>query len=129
MADYLYNMAPVMDYVCEKYSVTESQIKFMLFVYSMESWRVAAVAKKLNRHKRRLWESVIKPLIEQGYVKEEMYSKGPSDPFYANVNAEELSSHKTGVSVRRWALSQSGRYLLSNFYRYLEGTQSMSALK
>jgi UDP-N-acetylmuramoylalanine-D-glutamate ligase len=125
-ADYMWRYGQVMDYVRAKYPVTEAQIKFMLFVYSMESWKLEAVCDKLNRDKRVLWQKVVRPLVEEGYVKEEMYSKGPDDPFYANVNADTFSSHKSGVIMRRWALSTEGRYLLSNFYKWLEGSQSFS---
>lgn len=124
-ADYMWRYTQVIDYIKYKYDVNEAGLRFMLFVYSMESWKLNAVAQKMDRVPRVLWSKVVKPLVAAGYIKEEMYSKGPDDPFYANVNADTLESHKSGVNSRRWALSTEGRYLLSNFYKWLEGSQAM----
>lgn len=122
-ADYLWNFSVVIDYCMKRYDLRESQIKLMLFVYSMESFLFKPMAQKMNRNPIKLWEKVARDLVERDFIKEELYSKGYKKEFY-----ETYEPHTTtpGVMSRRWALSTKGRQFVSKFYQYLEGTRAMN---
>ena len=122
-ADYLWNVSVVMDYCTSRYQLRESQIKLMLFIYSMESFLLEPMAKKMNRDPQKLWEKVMKDLVVSDYIYEQLFSNGPEKEFYAT---SEPSSRRNGVLKRRWALSTKGRQFVSKFYQYLEGTRNMN---
>tara|TARA_B110000503_G_C6791101_1_gene267294 strand:- start:16 stop:468 length:453 start_codon:yes stop_codon:yes gene_type:complete len=123
-ADYLWNLSVVMDYCVSRYSLREAQIKLILHIYSMESFLLGPMAERYNRDSEKLWLKVMKDLVVREFIKEETYSHGPDEVFYADEN---YKSRRNGISKRRWTLSPKGRMFASKFYQYLEGTRSMDS--
>ena len=118
--DYMWGLNDVLDYFYETHNIHYTKLFFMLYIYSMESFFIDAIAKKYGRQKANLWRNVIKPLIRDGLMDEILYNGVREDYYFQDEEDYHKGPGKGDILNRRWGLSQRGRNLVSEMYRMVE---------
>ena len=117
--DYMWRVGGMLDHYKEKHDINNPKVFFLLFIYSMESFLIKGVAKEYGRHWRYLWEKVVKPLIVVGLIDEVLYHGMQEDYFFQDDSQYKSGPGYTDTSKRRWGLSQKGRNVVADMYRFM----------
>lgn len=121
-ANYLKYLNLVLRDMRSNYDVTEAELRFMLFVYDLEFFTIDYVAENYFYSKRKGWQRLIRPLEAKGYIYKHFNSAGPGKEMEGYMFREE----KGNKYRKRYALSQTGRLLVSKVYRKMEGDEQIN---
>jgi hypothetical protein len=121
-ANYLKYVNLVFRDMRENYDVTEAEIRFMLFIYDLEFFTIDYVAEHYFYSKRKVWQRLIRPLEERGYIYKHFKEATEGKELEGYMFREERGRHYR----KRYALSQTGRLLVSKIYRKFEGDEQIN---
>ena len=117
--DYMWQMHAMLLYFNKKHSLHYTKVFFMLYIYSMESFFIDAVAESYGKSRNTLWPRVIKPLLRLGLMDEILYSGVREDYYFQDEEDLYKGCGRGDIANRRWGLSERGRYLVSQMYQYM----------
>lgn len=103
----------------EDHGIPQSWLVIMLFLYDLEFWTAAHVAKEMKRSER-----VIKVKFIYPCMKEELVYKHFDKLTPGNMTVDQqlfYGEYKMNYRIR-YALTQKARQLIQKFYRYVEGS-------
>ena len=104
------------------YDLKESEVRFMLFAYDLEFFTLDYMAKSYFYQKHNLYQRLVNPLLRKGYIYKHFDKLSPSNTREDHLFREE---QKMNYHVR-YALSQTGRLMVSKFYRKIEGDEQIN---
>ena len=114
--NYLKNLRNATDmFLDSNPDLTKSYRHLMLFLYELEFFTVAWVAKNYGMHKKNLADRMIYPLVASGYLYKHFDKLTPSQTLEDHLFREET---KYNYRVR-YAMSQKGRLAVQRFYNSL----------
>lgn len=115
--NYLKNLRNATDvFLDSNPDLTKSYLHLMLFLYELEFFTVAWVAKNYGMHKKNLADRMIYPLVASGYLYKHFDKLTPSQTLEDHLFREET---KYNYRVR-YAMSQKGRLAVQRFYTSLK---------
>ena len=104
------------------YYLKESEIRFMVFVYDLEFFTIDHVADTYFYQRHNMYQRLINPLMNKGYIYKHFDRLSPSQTREDHLFMDEL---KMNYRVR-YALSQTGRLMVSKFYRKMDGEEQIN---
>jgi hypothetical protein len=104
------------------YDIKESEMRFMLFAYDLEFFTIDYMAEAYFYNKHNLYQRLINPLRQKGYIYKHFDKLTPSDTREDHLFRDEL---KMNYRVR-YALSQTARLMVSKFYRKIDGEEQIN---
>ena len=104
------------------YDLKESEVRFMLFAYDLEFFTLDYIAEAYFYQKHNMYQRLINPLMNKGYIYKHFDRLSPSQTREDHLFREE---QKMNYRVR-YALSQTGRLMVSKFYRKMDGDEQIN---
>ena len=104
----------------EDHGIPQSWLVIMLYVYDLEFWTAAHVAKEMHRSERVLKVKFIYPCMKEDLVYKHFDKLSPG-----NMTIEQqlfYDENKYNYRIR-YALTQRARLLVQRFYRLVEGKE------
>ena len=120
--NYLKQLDLAIKRMVEEHSIPQSWLVIMLYVYDLEFWTAAHVAKEMNRSERVLKVKFIYPCMKEDLVYKHFDKLSPG-----NMTVDQqlfYDENKYNYRIR-YALTQRARLLVQRFYRMLEGDESI----
>lgn len=98
--------------------VTESELRFMLYVYDYEFFTVRRIAKDYGRSKKKLYDRTVLPLQQKGYLMN-YFNHG-------RVKVTDAHLQLPTQEPARISLSHKGRHAVQRFYRMINGDEAIA---
>lgn len=108
--------------MAKNYNISEAQIRFMVFIYDLEFFTLDYASDAYFYSKRKLFQRLVRPLKEKGYIYKHFDSGSDMADSLDYMFREE---NKRNYRVR-YALTQTGRLLVSKFYRKIYGEEQIN---
>jgi len=121
-ANYLKYLNLALRDMSKNYDLTEAEIRFMVFIYDLDFFTIDYVAENYFYSKRKVWQRLIRPLNERGYIYQQFKSTDIDESMEGYMFREETKLRYR----KRYALSQTGRLMVSKFYRKMEGDEQIN---
>jgi len=114
--NYLKNLRSATNEFLDSHSdLTKSYLHLLLFVYDLEFFTIAWLAKNYEMNRKNLADRMIYPLVASGYLYKHFDKLTPSQ-----TREDHLFRDETKYNYRvRYALSQKGRLAVQRFYNSL----------
>ena len=108
--------------MAKNYDISEAEIRFMVFIYDLEFFTIDYASDAYFYSKRKLFQRLVRPLKEKGYI-----YKHFDKTTEMNDALDYMFREEKGRNYRvRYALSQTGRLLVSKFYRKMYGEEQIN---
>jgi len=105
-------------YYREKHGLTISQLLALTFVYDLEFFTIYYLTKQLDLNKNFCANMIIYPMVKKGYMYKYLDKLTPS-----KTAEDHIFRSETKYNYRvRYALSQRGRIVVTDFYRSASGS-------
>ena len=102
----------------QKHDLTQFQILAMVFCYDLEFFTIDYLTKELDLNRQFCARMIVYPLVNEGYMYKHFDKLTPSD-----TAEDHLFRSETKYNYRvRYALSQRGRIVVTDFYRSASGS-------
>ncbi len=112
---YVYN---TIRYYKEKHDLTHSQVLAMVFCYDLEFFTIDYLTKGMDLNRQFCSRMIVYPLVKSGYMYKYFDKLTPSD-----TAEDHIFRSETKYNYRvRYALSQRGRIVVTDFYRSASGS-------
>jgi hypothetical protein len=116
--DSLKNIYNSLRFYKDKHDLTQSQIMAMVFCYDLEFFTIDYLTAQLDLNRQFCARMVIYPLVNEGYMYKYFDKLTPS-----NIAEDHIFRSETKYNYRvRYALSQRGRIVVTDFYRSASGS-------
>ncbi len=116
--DSLKNIYNSLRFYKDKHDLTQSQILAMVFCYDLEFFTIDYLTAQLDLNRQFCARMVIYPLVNEGYMYKYFDKLTPS-----NTAEDHIFRSETKYNYRvRYALSQRGRIVVTDFYRSASGS-------
>lgn len=116
--DSLKNIYNSLRFYKDKHDLTQSQIMAMTFCYDLEFFTIDYLTAQLDLNRQFCARMVVYPLVNEGYMYKHFDKLTPS-----NIAEDHIFRSETKYNYRvRYALSQRGRIVVTDFYRSASGS-------
>lgn len=121
-ANYLKYLSLALRDMRSNYDISETELRFMVFIYDLEFFTADYVAESYFYSKRKVWQRLIRPLEAKGYIYKHFKEATEGKELEGYMFREERGRHYR----KRYALSQTGRLVVSKFYRKMAGEEQIN---
>lgn len=102
----------------DKHDLTFSQMFAMIFCYDLEFFTIDYITKQLDLNRQFTARMIVYPLVKKGYMYKHFDKLTPSQ-----TAEDHIFRSETKMNYRvRYALSQKGRIMVTDFYRSASGS-------